>query len=215
MARLLEPDEMLSRRADEFSQLVEREIPFAARSSDATGDEAKRCFPQLVSSLDRAHVGFLSHVKPTCQEKHTSKELAWLSRYVFVTCETLLTLPLRQRIKWLRSKDGPRGEMSHDKLAKALKTSRQTVISWEKGTVPRRLVDRIVEFSGCPRETWLPGEEDALGEDYFLALLQELQGVIEEQGKEMTRALKALATEVRALEHQLTTEAPRAIETGP
>lgn len=131
-----------------------------------------------------------------------------------VTCEELLTLPLRKRIQWLRSEAGPKGVLSHDKLARELGTSRQTVISWEKGTVPRKLVDRIVNFSGCPRETWLPGEGEVLVEDRSAALLQELRATVETQGKEMTRALRGLAKEVRALGHPRDDEAPPASEAG-
>ncbi len=70
-----------------------------------------------------------------------------------MTYDDFLTLTLPERIKWLRSDGGPRGELSHDKLADILGTSRQVVIGWEKvaGSEPGpKLRAALSEFSGYP-----------------------------------------------------------------
>lgn len=73
-----------------------------------------------------------------------------------MTCVELLTLPLAERIRWLRLREG-----SHDKLAARLGTSRQTVIGWEKGGRPGpRYRARLAELTGCPPETFQPTEID-------------------------------------------------------
>jgi len=70
-----------------------------------------------------------------------------------MTYEDFLTLTLPDRIKWLRSPEGPAGELSHDRLGKALGTSRQVVIGWEKDAGPEpapRFRDALAKFSGFP-----------------------------------------------------------------
>lgn len=131
-----------------------------------------------------------------------------------MTCEELLTLPREERFKWLRSADGPLGKVSHDRLAAALETSRQTVISWEHGTEPRRLVDRLVELTGCPPEVWLRDEAGQSSESQTLVLLRELRDVVEVEGQREAQALASLAKEVRALRRQLEARAPQAKEVG-
>jgi hypothetical protein len=41
-----------------------------------------------------------------------------------------------------------RGTLSHDKFASALGTSRQTVIRWERGTIPKAYSQALSEYSG-------------------------------------------------------------------
>jgi transcriptional regulator with XRE-family HTH domain len=41
-----------------------------------------------------------------------------------------------------------RGNWSHDKFAAALGTSRQTVIRWERGMIPRAYAQALSEYSG-------------------------------------------------------------------
>jgi DNA-binding XRE family transcriptional regulator len=41
-----------------------------------------------------------------------------------------------------------RGTLSHDKFAAALGTSRQTVIRWEKGMIPRAYAQALADYSG-------------------------------------------------------------------
>jgi DNA-binding XRE family transcriptional regulator len=41
-----------------------------------------------------------------------------------------------------------RGSLSHDRFAAILGTSRQTVIRWEKGTIPRDYAEALSEYSG-------------------------------------------------------------------
>lgn len=126
-----------------------------------------------------------------------------------MTCEELLTLPLADRVKWLRQKAG-----SHDKLAKALGTSRQTIISWERGTEPKRLLDRLAAFSGCPPETWQRhegAETVAVSTDDRLRALADQ---VRDSGKETTRAIRALTRAIERLERRLDDEAPGAMEAG-
>lgn len=40
-----------------------------------------------------------------------------------------------------------RGRLSHDKFAAALGTSRQTVIRWEKGTIPELYAQALADYS--------------------------------------------------------------------
>lgn len=132
-----------------------------------------------------------------------------------MTCEELLTLSLRKRIEWLRSADGPFGKVvSHDTLAERLGTKRQTIINWERGAVPKLYADKLAALTGCPRETWLPRQDEPLDRDSSAVLLRELLATVETQGKEMTRALRGLAKEVRALGHPRDDEAPPASEAG-
>lgn len=131
-----------------------------------------------------------------------------------MTCEELLTLPLPKRIEWLRSTDGPRGKLSHDKLAAALGTSRQTVIGWEHGVEPKKLAHRLAEFSGCPEAVWLRGDGGIVVQETTPDHLRELRATVEQQGRDMTRALRALAGDVRALTRRLEAVVPRASEGG-
>jgi len=126
-----------------------------------------------------------------------------------VTCEELLTLPLAERVKWLREKTG-----SHDKLAKALGTSRQTIINWERGAQPTRLLHALVEFSGCPPETWRRREAGAASPESTDLRLRSLEATIEAAGKETAKALGALTRAIERLERRLDDEAPGAMEAG-
>ena len=40
-----------------------------------------------------------------------------------------------------------RGDLSHDRFAEALGTTRQTVIRWEKGTIPETYAQALSEYS--------------------------------------------------------------------
>ena len=122
-----------------------------------------------------------------------------------MTCEELLTLSLPARVRKLREEYG-----SHDKLATALGTKRQTVINWEHGVEPKRYADKLAALTGCSREVWLRGHDDVVLEDRTFVLLRELRDVVDHQGRDMTRALRALAKEVRALRHPRGDEAPPA-----
>jgi len=88
------------------------------------------------------------------------------------------------------------------------------VISWERGTEPTRLIDRIVEFSGCPQETWLRREEGVASPDSIDIRLQSLEATVHAAGKETSKALRALTRAIESLEQQLTGEGLSATAEG-
>lgn len=131
-----------------------------------------------------------------------------------MTLEELLTMPLTERVKWLRSADGPRGKMSHDRLAKELGTTRQTVIGWEGGVEPRRFADALAEFSGFPREVWLRRGAEAASLASFERRLRSLEETVDVAGKETAKALRALTRAIERLEQRLADGVPSARAEG-
>lgn len=122
-----------------------------------------------------------------------------------MTLEDFLTLTLPQRIVWLHSKDGPRGRLSHDKFAAILDTSRQTVISWEKGTEPKDYADKLAKFSGFPSWAFLRRAAEAPAAETIALRLQSLADEIDELRGLLLRGFSALApllpqSQQRALE---------------
>lgn len=82
-----------------------------------------------------------------------------------MTEEDYLTLTLGERIAWLRSEDGPKGAISHDKLAGILDTSRQVIIGWEKpgGAEPSLAMrKRLSKFSGFDPRCYSRREAEVL-----------------------------------------------------
>lgn len=93
-----------------------------------------------------------------------------------MTLDDFLTLPLPKRILWLHSDSGPRGAISHDKLAAELGTTRQTVIGWEGGREPNRYyADRLAEFSGFPAWTFRRRESEEAVAEMFARRLGALE----------------------------------------
>lgn len=93
------------------------------------------------------------------------------------------------RVRRLRERYG-----SHDKLAAALGTKRQTVIRWEKGSgISERYAVLLAEIDGCKPEMFRPPR----GTQQFASLRQEVQGLAAEaQGlrqevAEIRRAIEA------------------------
>lgn len=125
-----------------------------------------------------------------------------------MTDEEFLALPLAQKIEWLRSEDGPRGKLSHDRFAAELGTSRQVVIKWEKGAEPSpRLRGRLAAFSGYPAEAFARRGAEALAQELYVRRLEELAATVAAQNEEMKRSLLAVRRAIRRLERQLAAEA--------
>lgn len=104
-----------------------------------------------------------------------------------------MTLPLHERIIWLRKREG-----SHDKLAARLGTTRQTVIGWEKGTQPNRgYREKLAELSGFPAEAYRRTYEDET-----VVPRRELEDVHREL-EEVHRRLEELAARLDRLEATL------------
>ena len=122
-----------------------------------------------------------------------------------VNLDDLLLLPLPERIKWLHGPNGPKGELSHDKLAVELGVpNRQTIIGWENGREPSaRYAQRLSEFSGFPDWVFRRREaEEAVGET-IAHRLHELAGTVALAGAQllaMERSLSVLENRVRELE---------------
>lgn len=104
-------------------------------------------------------------------------------------------MPLRQRIRWLRE-NGSHGKLSHDRLAAALGTTRQTVINWEKGTRPTdRYAAALAEFFGVPVETFRAPAAEAVTLHRLADRLEELEAGLE--------ALRPLLPRIGDLQEQL------------
>lgn len=131
-----------------------------------------------------------------------------------MTLEELLTMPLTERVKWLHSEEGPQGKLSHDRLAKALGTTRQTVIGWENGVEPRRFADAIAEFSGFPREAWLRRGAEAASLASFERRLRSLEDAVESAGKETSKSIRALTRAIERLDQRLADGVPSATAEG-
>lgn len=130
-----------------------------------------------------------------------------------MTEDEFLTLPLPERIQWLRSAEGPWGKLSHDRFAKALGTSRQVVIGWEKenGTEPsERLRVKLAEFSGFEPSSFSRREAEAATWQSLGHLLRALEETVESSGQDMTDSLKALELRLRRVERALKLQAPDA-----
>lgn len=126
-----------------------------------------------------------------------------------MTEEEFLTLPLPERIQWLRSAEGPWGKLSHDRFAKALGTSRQVVIGWEKPNGPEpseRLRVKLADFSGFKPSAFSRREAEAATWESIGSRLAALEEVLVEQGRSTDRALRALTRAIERLERRLDDE---------
>jgi hypothetical protein len=96
-----------------------------------------------------------------------------------VTLDDFLTLPLPKRIVWLHGEQGPKGEMSHDKLAVELDTSRQTIIGWESGREPNRFyAKKLGDFSGYPAWVFRRRESEEAAWEMFARRLGSLEAQV-------------------------------------
>lgn len=124
-----------------------------------------------------------------------------------MTEDEFIALPLPQKIEWLRSADGPRGKLSHDRLAAELGTSRQVVIKWEKGAEPSpRLRARLAEFSGFPKEAFSRRGAEVLAQELYVRRLEEFAALVAQQNAETKRSLQAVQRAIRRLERRLDAE---------
>lgn len=112
-------------------------------------------------------------------------------------------MPLTERVKWLRSPEGPQGKLSLDRLAAALGTSRQTIIGWEGGVEPRRYAEKLAEFSGFPREAWVRRGAEAASLASVDLRLRSIESSVVATAKETTKALRALTRAIERLEQRL------------
>lgn len=120
-----------------------------------------------------------------------------------MTEEEFLTLTLPERIRWCHGPDGPRGKLSHDRFAKILGTSRQTVISWENGTSePRDYREKLAEFSGFPEAAFSRRSAEAPSAVAVAARLATLEAKLEEVVELMTEGLDRIAGAIARLEQQ-------------
>lgn len=114
-----------------------------------------------------------------------------------VTEDDFLTLTLPNRIKWLHGPNGPRGKLSHDKFAKVLKTSRQTVINWEGGAQPGETYrKRLASFSGFRAEVFSRREAEALEKEMVGRRLRSLEGEVRWLGEQLATAFGSLGLEL-------------------
>lgn len=129
--------------------------------------------------------------------------------------EEFLTLTLPERIKWLHGPHGPRGRLSHDRFAKILGTTRQSVINWEKGAnEPRGYREKLAEFSGFSPEAFSRRGAEEPAAESIGGRLEALEAAVEQQGRETTRALRALTRAIERLERRLDAEDPPATVAG-
>lgn len=118
-----------------------------------------------------------------------------------MTLDEFLTLPLAKRVEWLRKREG-----SHDRLAEKLGTSRQMVISWEKGTEPKTYAAKLATVSGFPREAWLRRESETLAVETTLGLLRQLRDELQQQAEHAAVALESVAEGIARIEARLPDE---------
>ena len=106
---------------------------------------------------------------------------------------------LGERIRHLREA-GPHGRMSHDRLAEALGTTRQTVIGWEKhGRHPSpEYRQRLASFFEVDEDVFMDGELDRRRVQSLADRLEEVEAALEELGP----LLAGLGDRVTALESQ-------------
>lgn len=112
-----------------------------------------------------------------------------------MTEEDFLTMPLPQRIRWLRSDEGPWGRLSHDRFARALGTSRQVVIGWEKESGPEpseRLRAKLAEFSGFDPAVFSRREAEAMTSRSIGSRLVALEAKVDESIRLTNQALRLL-----------------------
>lgn len=111
-----------------------------------------------------------------------------------MTEDEFLTLTLPNRIRWLHSKDGPQGFLSHDRFAKILGTSRQVVINWEKGkNFPNpKSRTRLAKFSGFSDQAFSVREAEAVVEDSIDRRLRRLEARATRAENSLRRILRAL-----------------------
>ena len=115
-------------------------------------------------------------------------------------------LTLGERIRHLRE-HGRHGRLSHDRLADALGTTRQTVIGWEKhGRQPNQEYrKRLANFFGVAEEVIMDGPPDRERLRDLAVRLEELEAALEELGPLLAR----LGDRVTALESQVPTRTGR------
>lgn len=88
-------------------------------------------------------------------------------------------LPLRERIRWLRL-HGRHGRLSHDRMADALGTTRQTVIGWEKGARPKEeSIRRLAAFFDKPADIFRAPATEAVTLHRLADRLEELESALE------------------------------------
>lgn len=112
--------------------------------------------------------------------------------------DEFLTLPLPERIKWLRLQAG-----SHDKFAKRLGTSRQQVISWEKGAEPKTYAAKLADVSGFPADAFSRRGSEQLVLETTLSLLRSLRARVEDVAEQTAQGLLAVQDGISRLEAQL------------
>lgn len=115
---------------------------------------------------------------------------------LLVTEDEYLAMTLRQRIAWLRSKDGPRGKLSHDRFADTIGTSRQMVINWENGMEPKKFVKALADFSGFRPEVFSRREAEELVQVSSFRRLLSLEGEVRWLVDQMGTAFSALGLEL-------------------
>lgn len=108
-----------------------------------------------------------------------------------------MNLQLGDRIRHLREA-GPHGRLSHDRLAEALGTSRQTVIGWEKhGRQPGpEYRSRLARFFQVSEDVFMDAEPDRKQFQGIVDRLEEVEAALEELGPLLAR----LADRVTVLE---------------
>lgn len=122
-----------------------------------------------------------------------------------MTEDEFLTLTLPERIKWCHGPDGPRGKLSHDRFAKILGTTRQTIIGWEggKSEPSDKYRPKLAEFSGFPAAAFSRRAAEAPSAAAMAVRLEALEAAVASQGREMARSLRALVRAIERLERRL------------
>lgn len=119
--------------------------------------------------------------------------------------DEFLTLPLAERVKWLRQQAG-----SHDKLARKLGTSRQQVINWEKGAEPKTYAEKLGEISGFPAAAFTRRGSETLVSETTLDLLRSLRDRLEDYAEQTAQGLLAVQEGIARIEKRLPGEDGRA-----
>lgn len=131
--------------------------------------------------------------------------------------DDLMLLSLGARIRYVRENIATqrhrRGNpfMSHDDFAKAIGTSRQTVIRWEGGSTPRAYAERIAGLTPYPPEAFgAPGEAELVRQT-FDRRLRQLEAQLESERGQRDLAIRGVLARLVEFEGVLEQIAPGSV----